>query len=78
VKRRKPVQNINIPKTFILFATRHKSKTAQNVAKKLTLCPEYKVLSFRQIKHITEYHSSYFQAWWWLYHVMGMLVIGKD
>ena len=29
-------------------------------------------------QHITEYHSSYFQAWWWLHHVMGMLVIGKD
>jgi hypothetical protein len=21
---------------------------------------------------------SYFQAWWWLHHVMGMLVMGKD
>jgi hypothetical protein len=30
-------------------------------------------------QHITEYHCSYFQAWWWLHHVMGsMLVIGKD
>jgi hypothetical protein len=27
---------------------------------------------------IAEYHYSYFQAWWWLHHVMGMLVIGKD
>ena len=29
-------------------------------------------------QHIIEYHSSYFQAWWWLHHVMGMLVIDKD
>jgi hypothetical protein len=29
-------------------------------------------------QYITEYRSSYFQAWWWLHHVMGMLVIGKD
>jgi hypothetical protein len=52
----------------------------KNVAKKLTLYPEYKVLCFwaKSIQHITEYHSSYFQAWWWLHHVMGMLVIGKD
>ena len=28
-------------------------------------------------QHFTEYHSSYFQAWWWLHHVMGMLVIAK-
>ena len=27
-------------------------------------------------QHISEYHSSYFQALWWL--VMGMLVIGED
>jgi hypothetical protein len=29
----------------------------------------------------TETHlstTSYFQAWWWLRHVMGMLVIGND
>jgi hypothetical protein len=26
----------------------------------------------------TKYQSSYFQAWWWLQHVIGMLVIGKD
>ena len=30
------------------------------------------------IPHITEYHSPYFQAWLWLHHVMGMLVIVKD
>jgi hypothetical protein len=29
-------------------------------------------------QHITEYHFSYFQAWWWLHHVMDMLVIGND
>jgi hypothetical protein len=29
-------------------------------------------------QHITEYHSSYVQAWWWLHNVMCMLVIGKD
>ena len=29
------------------------------------------------IQHITEYHSPYFLAWWWLHHVMGILVIGK-
>jgi hypothetical protein len=46
---------------------------------KCTLCPEYKVLCLGHIQqHITEYHSSYFQAWWWLHHVMGMLVIGKE
>jgi hypothetical protein len=28
-------------------------------------------------QHTTEYQSSYFQAWW-LHHVMGMLVNGKD
>jgi hypothetical protein len=30
------------------------------------------------MKHITEYHSSYFQALWWLHHVMCILVIVKD
>jgi hypothetical protein len=30
------------------------------------------------IQHITEYLSPYFQAWWWLHNVMGMLVIVKD
>jgi hypothetical protein len=29
-------------------------------------------------QQITEYQSSYFQAWWWLIHVMCLLVIGKD
>ena len=29
------------------------------------------------IQHITEYHSPYFQVYWWLHHVMGMLVIVK-
>jgi hypothetical protein len=28
-------------------------------------------------QHITEYHSSYFQAWWWLRHVMGMHVAAR-
>ena len=28
-------------------------------------------------RHITEYHSSYFLAWWWLHHVLGILVISK-
>jgi hypothetical protein len=54
------------------------SNTARNVAKKLTLCPDYKALCLGQIQHVTEYHSSYVQTWWWLHHVMGMLVIGKD
>jgi hypothetical protein len=27
--------------------------------------------------NITEYHSSYFQVWWWAHHVMGILVTGK-
>jgi hypothetical protein len=41
--------------------------------------PEYKALCLGQIQqHILERHSSYFQAWWWLHHVMGMLVIDKD
>jgi hypothetical protein len=30
------------------------------------------------IEHITEYYSPYFQAYWWLHHVMGMLVIVKN
>jgi hypothetical protein len=30
------------------------------------------------IQQITEYHSSYFKAQWWLHHVMGMLVMVKD
>jgi hypothetical protein len=51
------------------------SNTATNVAMKFTLCPEYKE---NPKQHITLYHSSYFQAWWWLHHVMGMLVIDKD
>jgi hypothetical protein len=29
-------------------------------------------------QHITEYHSPYFQASWWLDHIMCMLVIVKD
>ena len=29
-------------------------------------------------QHITEYHSLYFQEWWWLHHVMSMSVISKD
>jgi hypothetical protein len=29
-------------------------------------------------QNITEYHASYFQAWWWLHLINGMLVIGKD
>jgi hypothetical protein len=29
-------------------------------------------------QHISDYHSSYFQAWWWLHYVMDMLVIGKE
>ena len=51
------------------------SNTAKKMTKKLSFCPKYKLLCLGQI---TEYHSSYFQAWWWLDHVMGMLVIGKD
>jgi hypothetical protein len=30
------------------------------------------------IKHITEYHPPYFQAYWWLHHAIGFLVIVKD
>ena len=30
------------------------------------------------IEHITEYYSPYFQAYWWLHHVMGMLEIVKN
>jgi hypothetical protein len=30
------------------------------------------------IQHVTEYHSPYIQAQWWLHHVMGMLLIVKD
>jgi hypothetical protein len=45
------------------------------MAKKLTLCPEYKAFCMGQIQHNTSQQQfSYFQAWWWLYHVMGMLV----
>jgi hypothetical protein len=29
-------------------------------------------------QHITEYHSSYFEAWRWVHNVMCMLVIGKE
>jgi hypothetical protein len=50
------------------------------MVKKLTLCPEYKVLFWGKsitTHHITEYHS-FFHALWWLHHVMGMLVIDKD
>jgi hypothetical protein len=36
------------------------------------------VLSLGQIQLITEYHSSYFQAWWLLHHVMGVLVSDSD
>jgi hypothetical protein len=28
-------------------------------------------------QHITEYHYLYFKAWWWLQHVMGMLIISS-
>jgi hypothetical protein len=45
------------------------------VAKKLTSCPEYRALCLVQIQHITDYNSSYFEAWWRLHHVMGMLAI---
>jgi hypothetical protein len=30
------------------------------------------------MKYITEYNSPYYQEWWWLHHVMGMLVVIKD
>jgi hypothetical protein len=30
------------------------------------------------VQYITMYHSLYFQAKWWLHHVMGMLAIVKD
>jgi hypothetical protein len=45
---------------------------------KLTLFPENKMLCLGKIQHITEYRSPYFQVWWWLHHVMGVLVISKD
>jgi hypothetical protein len=49
-----------------------------NVAKKITLCPKYKAFGENPTLHVTDYHSSYFQSWWYLNHVMGMLVIGKE
>jgi hypothetical protein len=51
-----------------------KSKTAE----KLVLCPNTKGYVCGKSNTTQEYHSSYFQAWWWLHHVMGMLVIGED
>ena len=47
----------------------------ENVAKKLIQSVMFRA---NPKQRITEYHSSYFEAWWWLHHVMGMLVIGKD
>jgi hypothetical protein len=52
--------------------TRVKSLYRKNILQ--NMLPEYKVLFLGQI---TEYHSSYFQAWWWLHNVMGMLASAR-
>jgi hypothetical protein len=78
VKRWKLVKNKNTPKYASCLHQGTKVILQQNVANQFTLCPEYKALCLGQIQHITEYCSSYFQAWWWMHHVMGMLVIGKN
>jgi hypothetical protein len=36
------------------------------------------MLGDNSIQHIIEYYYPYFQAEWWLHHVMGMLVIVKE
>jgi hypothetical protein len=70
---------IKYSKTCVVFATRQLSNTAKNVAKKLIFCLKCKVLCLVQIQHnITENHSSYIKVWWWLLHVIGMLVFGRD
>jgi hypothetical protein len=72
----------NYSKTCILFATRHWNNTAKKCCEEIhffalnTKC--YVCDKSNTTQHITKNHSSYFQAWWWLHHVLGMLVISKD
>jgi hypothetical protein len=79
VKRGKHVQNTNIPKHASCLQQGTKVQLPKNWQRNELYVLNTKCYVWANpIQHVTEYHTSYFQAWWWLHHAVGMLVIGKD
>ena len=67
VKRRKPVRNKNIPPQKCTLQEIYFQSGIQSA-----------MFGANLTQYITEYNTTYFQEWWRLHRVMGMLVIGKD
>jgi hypothetical protein len=77
VERRKPVQIKNIPKHASCLQQGTKVILQEIWRSNLHFVLNTNVW-VKSIQPITEYHSPYVQAYWWLHHVMGKLVIIKD